>query len=54
MQSVFCFSWIETRFVRKHLLMEKLEKKSKTPIINGVFQIMYKNKDPKKVFEKLD
>ncbi len=36
-----------------HLLMEKLEKKSKTPIINAVFQILYKNKDPKKVFEKL-
>ncbi|WP_228236469.1 NAD(P)H-dependent glycerol-3-phosphate dehydrogenase [Allomuricauda sp. M10] len=36
-----------------HLLMEKLEKKSKTPIINAVYQILYKNKDPKKVFEKL-
>ncbi|WP_108422461.1 NAD(P)H-dependent glycerol-3-phosphate dehydrogenase [Flagellimonas amoyensis] len=36
-----------------HLLMEKREKKSKTPIINAVYQILYKNKDPKKVFEKL-
>lgn len=36
-----------------HLLMEKLEKKSKTPIINAVYQILYKNKNPKKVFEKL-
>ncbi|SFB68148.1 glycerol-3-phosphate dehydrogenase (NAD(P)+) [Flagellimonas taeanensis] len=36
-----------------HLLMEKLEKKSKTPIINAVYQILYKEKNPKKVFEKL-
>ncbi len=36
-----------------HLLMEKLEKKSKTPIINAVYQVLYKNKNPKKVFEKL-
>ncbi|RUA12004.1 MAG: glycerol-3-phosphate dehydrogenase [Flavobacteriia bacterium] len=36
-----------------HLLMEKLEKKSKTPIINAVYQVLYKNKSPKKVFEKL-
>ncbi|WP_418497627.1 NAD(P)H-dependent glycerol-3-phosphate dehydrogenase [Flagellimonas sp.] len=36
-----------------HLLMEKLEKKSKTPIINAVYQILYKNKNPKKIFEKL-
>lgn len=36
-----------------HLLMDKLEKKSKTPVINAVYQILYKNKDPKKVFEKL-
>ena len=36
-----------------HLLMDKLEKKSKTPIINAVYQILYKNKNPKKVFQKL-
>ncbi|WP_318343739.1 NAD(P)H-dependent glycerol-3-phosphate dehydrogenase [Flagellimonas baculiformis] len=36
-----------------HLLMEKLEKKSKTPIINAVYQVLYKEKNPKKVFEKL-
>ncbi|MEW2920470.1 NAD(P)H-dependent glycerol-3-phosphate dehydrogenase [Muricauda sp. ANG21] len=36
-----------------HLLMDKLEKKSKTPIINAVYQVLYKNKNPKKVFEKL-
>jgi glycerol-3-phosphate dehydrogenase (NAD(P)+) len=36
-----------------HLLMAKLEKKSKTPIINAVYQILYKEKNPKKVFEKL-
>ncbi|MAU17736.1 MAG: glycerol-3-phosphate dehydrogenase [Muricauda sp.] len=36
-----------------HDLMDKLQKKSKTPIINAVYQILYKNKDPKKVFEKL-
>lgn len=36
-----------------HLLMDKLEKKSKTPIINAVYQVLYKEKSPKKVFEKL-
>lgn len=36
-----------------HDLMDKLQKKSKTPIINAVYQILYKNKDPKKVFAKL-
>ncbi|WP_349352166.1 MULTISPECIES: NAD(P)H-dependent glycerol-3-phosphate dehydrogenase [unclassified Flagellimonas] len=36
-----------------HNLMEKLQKKSKTPIINAVYQVLYKNKNPKKVFEKL-
>ena len=36
-----------------HDLMEKLQKKSKTPIINAVYQVLYKNKNPKKVFEKL-
>ncbi|WP_222982209.1 NAD(P)H-dependent glycerol-3-phosphate dehydrogenase [Flagellimonas meishanensis] len=36
-----------------HQLMEKLDKKSKTPIINAVYSILYKNKNPKKVFAKL-
>jgi len=36
-----------------HLLMEKLEIKSKTPIINAVYQILYKNKDSKVTFKKL-
>ncbi|MEZ4809676.1 MAG: NAD(P)H-dependent glycerol-3-phosphate dehydrogenase [Allomuricauda sp.] len=36
-----------------HLLMEKLEKKSKTPIINAVYDVLYKEKNPKKVFAKL-
>lgn len=35
------------------LLMEKLEKKSKTPIINTVYQILYKEKDPKREFTQL-
>ncbi|RDY59651.1 NAD(P)H-dependent glycerol-3-phosphate dehydrogenase [Flagellimonas nanhaiensis] len=36
-----------------HLLMDKLEKKSKTPIINAVYDVLYKEKNPKKVFAKL-
>jgi len=36
-----------------HLLHEKLQKKSKTPIINAVYNILYQNKNPKKVFKKL-
>ncbi|TXN37910.1 NAD(P)H-dependent glycerol-3-phosphate dehydrogenase [Flagellimonas hymeniacidonis] len=36
-----------------HLLSEKREKKSKTPIINAVFQVLYCDKNPKKVFKKL-
>lgn len=35
------------------LLMEKQVKKSKAPIIGAVHQILYKGKDPKKVFERL-
>ena len=34
-------------------LMEKLEKKSKTPIINAVYGILYEQKNPKKTFKKL-
>lgn len=35
------------------LLNEKLQKKSKAPIINAVYQILYQEKNPKKVFRKL-
>jgi glycerol-3-phosphate dehydrogenase (NAD(P)+) len=36
-----------------HLLHQKLQKKSKTPIINAVYNILYQEKNPKKVFKKL-
>lgn len=36
-----------------HLLNQKHEKKSKTPIINAVYAILYESKNPKKVFKKL-
>jgi len=36
-----------------HILMEKLDKKSKTPIINAVYGILYEGKNPKKIFKKL-
>ncbi|WP_027076762.1 NAD(P)H-dependent glycerol-3-phosphate dehydrogenase [Maribacter antarcticus] len=36
-----------------HQLMEKLEKKSKTPIINTVFEILYKNGNAKLLFKEL-
>ncbi len=36
-----------------HLLMGKLEKKSKTPIINTVYAILYQGKNAKKAFKKL-
>ena len=36
-----------------HLLMKKLKKKSKTPIINTVYSILYEHKNPKKQFVKL-
>ncbi|RNC92414.1 MAG: glycerol-3-phosphate dehydrogenase [Allomuricauda sp.] len=36
-----------------HLLMKKLKKKSKTPIINTVYGILYEHKNPKKQFVKL-
>lgn len=35
------------------LLNEKRQKKSKAPIINAVYQILYQEKNPKKVFRKL-
>ncbi len=36
-----------------YLLMEQLNKKTKIPIINAVYTILYQGKDPKKTFEKL-
>ena len=36
-----------------HMLMQKLEKRSKIPIINAVHDVLYQNKDPKKTFKKL-
>lgn len=36
-----------------HDFMERLEKKSKTPIIDTVYNILYHNKEPKKAFKKL-
>jgi len=36
-----------------HLLDNKHKKKSKTPIINAVYAILYDHKNPKKVFKKL-
>lgn len=36
-----------------YLLNEKHKKKSKTPIMNAVYEILYENKNAKKVFQKL-
>ncbi|OEK09522.1 glycerol-3-phosphate dehydrogenase [Flavivirga aquatica] len=36
-----------------HLLNEKNKKKTQLPIINAVYDILYENKNPKKVFKKL-
>nr|WP_299343459.1 NAD(P)H-dependent glycerol-3-phosphate dehydrogenase [Allomuricauda sp.] len=36
-----------------HDFMDRLEKKSKTPIIDTVYNILYHNKEPKKAFKKL-
>jgi glycerol-3-phosphate dehydrogenase (NAD(P)+) len=36
-----------------HLLNEKNKKKTKLPIINAVYEILYENKNPKKVFKRL-
>jgi len=36
-----------------HLLNEKNKKKAQLPIINAVYEILYENKNPKKVFNKL-
>jgi glycerol-3-phosphate dehydrogenase (NAD(P)+) len=34
-------------------IMEKKEKKEKTPIVNAVYGILYENKNPKNTFKKL-
>ncbi len=36
-----------------HLNQQKGKKKAKTPIIDAVYEILYENKDPKKIFKKL-
>ncbi len=36
-----------------HLIMESHKRKSKTPIINAVYDILYGGKDPKKIFKRL-
>ncbi len=36
-----------------HLLNEKNKKKTRLPIINAVYDILYEGKDPKKTFKKL-
>ncbi|MCK0188659.1 NAD(P)H-dependent glycerol-3-phosphate dehydrogenase [Arenibacter sp. F20364] len=36
-----------------HLIVAKYKKKSKTPILNAVYQVLYENKSPKKVFKEL-
>ena len=36
-----------------HLLNEKNQKKTKLPIIEAVYGILYEGKDPKKTFKKL-
>ena len=36
-----------------HLIVSKHKKKSKTPILNAVYEVLYENKRPKKVFKEL-
>jgi len=36
-----------------HLNQQKGKKKAKTPIIDAVYEILYENKDPRKIFKKL-
>jgi glycerol-3-phosphate dehydrogenase (NAD(P)+) len=35
------------------LIVSKHKKKSKTPILNAVYEVLYENKNPKKVFKEL-
>ena len=36
-----------------YILNEKHKKKSKTPILNAVYEVLYENKNAKTVFQKL-
>jgi len=36
-----------------HLIISKLKKKSKTPILKAVYQVLYENKSPKRIFKEL-
>ena len=36
-----------------HLIVSKHKNKSKTPILNAVYEVLYQNKSPKKVFKEL-
>ncbi|NKI26494.1 NAD(P)H-dependent glycerol-3-phosphate dehydrogenase [Arenibacter sp. 6A1] len=36
-----------------HLIVSKHKKKSKTPILNAVYEVLYENKNPKTVFQDL-
>ncbi|ASO04499.1 glycerol-3-phosphate dehydrogenase (NAD(P)+) [Arenibacter algicola] len=36
-----------------HLIVSKHKNKSKTPILNAVYEVLYENKSPKKVFKEL-
>ncbi|SFU68904.1 glycerol-3-phosphate dehydrogenase (NAD(P)+) [Pustulibacterium marinum] len=36
-----------------YLIMDKLKRKSKTPIINAVYEVLYEGKDARKTFKKL-
>ncbi|HZW63661.1 MAG TPA: glycerol-3-phosphate dehydrogenase, partial [Flavobacteriaceae bacterium] len=36
-----------------HLLNEKNKKKTRLPIINAVYAVLYEGKNPKNVFQKL-
>lgn len=36
-----------------YLIVSKHKKKSKTPILNAVYEVLYENKNPKKVFKEL-
>ncbi|MCM4163944.1 MULTISPECIES: NAD(P)H-dependent glycerol-3-phosphate dehydrogenase [unclassified Arenibacter] len=36
-----------------HLIVSKYRNKSKTPILNAVYEVLYENKNPKKVFKEL-
>ena len=43
----------EGYYAAKSAYLMNLELKAKTPIIDAVYDILYNNKEPKKVFKKL-